>query len=252
MKLLKGPKNMIRAVVPGLSLCTALIVFAFCVLFPMGAFSHSGGLNSSGCHAGSKPYHCHRSASAMTTSTSGGNRLKCSAGSVSKDCENNGSSQTASSNTVETNTELDVAVIELASSKNVADTDGEAITIFGFNYDIDQDLAIARIAERFDCNPFRLQQQCLVENTIIQWSKDSLGKIITIDFYCEAFNGCTYSGAEIFQNLNDRFQLIGQVKEDKHTICDQGVAGEEICVSKYSKTITLSKLKFRQKPMSFD
>ena len=24
------------------------------------AFSHSGGLNKDGCHAGSKPYHCHR------------------------------------------------------------------------------------------------------------------------------------------------------------------------------------------------
>jgi hypothetical protein len=27
---------------------------------PAIALSHSGGLNSSGCHAGSKPYHCHR------------------------------------------------------------------------------------------------------------------------------------------------------------------------------------------------
>ena len=25
------------------------------------AFSHSGGTNSAGCHAGSKPYHCHSS-----------------------------------------------------------------------------------------------------------------------------------------------------------------------------------------------
>ena len=63
----------------------ALIVFSFCVLFPIEAFSHSGGLNASGCHAGSKPYHCHRSASEMTKSSSGGNRLKCSSGSVSND-----------------------------------------------------------------------------------------------------------------------------------------------------------------------
>ena len=48
--------------------------------------AHSGGLNSQGCHGGSKPYHCHRSASEMVPSSSGGYRLKCSAGSRSKDC----------------------------------------------------------------------------------------------------------------------------------------------------------------------
>ena len=242
MKLLKGPKNMIRAVVPGLSLCTALIVFAFCVLFPMGAFSHSGGLNSSGCHAGSKPYHCHRSASAMTTSTSGGNRLKCSAGSVSKDCENNGSSQTASSNTVETNTELDVAVIELASSKNVADTDGEAITIFGFNFDMDQDEALNSLASRFKCTAYN--SYC----GLITYARDKVGKIYQITFPCEIFNGCTYSRKEIFQKLSSTFQLIEQGKE---RTCDMGIAGEKICVAA-DKSVTLYKLKFRQKPMSFD
>ena len=48
--------------------------------------SHSGGLNSQGCHAGSRPYHCHRSSSEMVPSTSGGYRLRCGAGSRSKDC----------------------------------------------------------------------------------------------------------------------------------------------------------------------
>ena len=32
------------------------------------AFSHSGGLNAQGCHAGSQPYHCHRTQSAPTRS----------------------------------------------------------------------------------------------------------------------------------------------------------------------------------------
>lgn len=50
------------------------------------SYSHSGGLNSHGCHAGSKPYHCHRAASDMVSSSSGGYRLKCSLGSRSKDC----------------------------------------------------------------------------------------------------------------------------------------------------------------------
>ena len=31
------------------------------------AFSHSGGLNAHGCHAGSQPYHCHRPAPAQNS-----------------------------------------------------------------------------------------------------------------------------------------------------------------------------------------
>ena len=45
------------------------------------AHAHSGGLNKQGCHAGSKPYHCHRKQSEMS-----GNRLKCSNGSRSSEC----------------------------------------------------------------------------------------------------------------------------------------------------------------------
>ena len=57
------------------------------------ASSHSGRLNSQGCHGGSQPYHCHRSANEMVPSSSGGSRLRCSAGSRSKDCIGNGLNQ---------------------------------------------------------------------------------------------------------------------------------------------------------------
>ena len=36
---------------------------------PTAVFPHSGGLNSSGCHAGSKPYHCHRAQAPSRSST---------------------------------------------------------------------------------------------------------------------------------------------------------------------------------------
>lgn len=62
-------------------------------VFSISANAHSGGLNSQGCHAGSKPYHCHRSASEMVRSNSGGNRLRCTAGSRSKDCRGSANSQ---------------------------------------------------------------------------------------------------------------------------------------------------------------
>ena len=65
----------------------AIITLLFAYLFICSeVYAHSGGLNSQGCHGGSKPYHCHRSSSEMVPSTSGGYRLRCSAGSRSKDC----------------------------------------------------------------------------------------------------------------------------------------------------------------------
>ena len=52
-------------------------------MFSSAALSHSGGLDSNGCHGGSKPYHCHRAPSEMV-----GNRLRCDLGSQSKECIN--------------------------------------------------------------------------------------------------------------------------------------------------------------------
>lgn len=64
------------------------------------SFAHSGRLNSQGCHAGSQPYHCHRSSSEMTSSSSGGSRLRCSAGSQSTDCNSQpGTARASSSST---------------------------------------------------------------------------------------------------------------------------------------------------------
>jgi len=51
--------------------------------------AHSGGLDSNGCHGGSRPYHCHRSSSEMV-----GNRLRCDLGSRSSECDQRGSSPT--------------------------------------------------------------------------------------------------------------------------------------------------------------
>ena len=61
-----------------------LTAFAFTLFLsaPNEVEAHSGGLNSQGCHAGSKPYHCHRSSSEMV-----GNRLRCDLGSRSKECD---------------------------------------------------------------------------------------------------------------------------------------------------------------------
>ena len=55
-------------------------------LSPAVVFAHSGGLNASGCHSGSKPYHCHRNPSEMVVTRDGRNRLRCDLGSRSREC----------------------------------------------------------------------------------------------------------------------------------------------------------------------
>jgi len=85
--------------------------------------SHSGGLNSQGCHAGSKPYHCHRSSSEMVPSSSGGYRLECSAGSQSKDCINSGQSSYSTSSQY-TYKEIQLALYRHCSSIDFSFVDG--------------------------------------------------------------------------------------------------------------------------------
>ena len=72
------------------SILVRFVFIAVIALSPTMSFSHGGRLNSQGCHAGKQPYHCHRSASSMVPSTSGGYRLKCSSGSRSSDCNGGG------------------------------------------------------------------------------------------------------------------------------------------------------------------
>ena len=71
-------------------LCSMLVLS----FFSQQTIGHSGGLDSSGCHGGSKPYHCHRAASEMV-----GNRLRCDLGSKSKECNGTGVASSTYSNT---------------------------------------------------------------------------------------------------------------------------------------------------------
>lgn len=61
--------------------------------------AHSGGLNASGCHGGSQPYHCHRAPSEMVKTQDGRNRLRCSSGSRSSECTGGRSDQSPASTT---------------------------------------------------------------------------------------------------------------------------------------------------------
>jgi hypothetical protein len=63
-----------------------LLALTLATSLPEVTLAHSGRLNSQGCHGGSRPYHCHRSSSEMTSSGDGGYRLRCAEGSRSKDC----------------------------------------------------------------------------------------------------------------------------------------------------------------------
>ncbi len=54
--------------------------------FPQVAFSHGGGLNAQGCHAGTQPYHCHRSPAEMVV-RDGRPGLRCDLGSRAQACQ---------------------------------------------------------------------------------------------------------------------------------------------------------------------
>lgn len=76
-------------------------LLAILLLLPLvasNAVAHSGGLDSNGCHAGSQPYHCHRSPSEMA-----GNRLRCNLGSKSKECPETYQPKTADTQNSTTN-----------------------------------------------------------------------------------------------------------------------------------------------------
>lgn len=49
--------TIVRKLSPGIRVLIATLAFQI----PSIALAHSGGLNAQGCHAGSQPYHCHRS-----------------------------------------------------------------------------------------------------------------------------------------------------------------------------------------------
>lgn len=73
-----------------------LLGIASALLGSLTAQAHSGGLDANGCHAGSQPYHCHRSPNEMV-----GNRLRCDLGSSSVECIG-GSEQQVSANPMQT------------------------------------------------------------------------------------------------------------------------------------------------------
>jgi len=80
-----------------------LVLFSF---WTSSAHSHSGGLNASGCHAGSKPYHCHRSSSEMVVTSTGRNRLRCSLASRSEECFGEQQRRTRNTRTLVTSSRL--------------------------------------------------------------------------------------------------------------------------------------------------
>ena len=216
-------------------------------LSPSIAFSHSGGLNSSGCHSGSKPYHCHRSQSEMTKSSSGGNRLKCSSGSTSKDCKKSSNSVTS---VYQNNTKN-----ELKKTQYVSSADGEAITIFGINFDMNKNDIINVIIDRYGCKKnYELKQnKCKIEGGgyLVQWGLNDLGQIKSIQFNCSIYNGCNYLRDEVYENISTKFKLFNEDIKDYKT-CGYGILGEKICIYDNKLKLIFYRNKFRQLPMNFD
>jgi hypothetical protein len=82
------------------------------LLISINVTGHSGGLDSSGCHGGSRPYHCHRAASEMV-----GNRLHCDLGSKSEDCNNTPSGTLIINPSQESDTAIEKSTIDQYRAK---------------------------------------------------------------------------------------------------------------------------------------
>lgn len=69
------------------AIATCALVVNALPSFPTQAHGlHPGGLDARGCHAGSRPYHCHRAQSEMVRTADGRNRIRCDLGSRSQEC----------------------------------------------------------------------------------------------------------------------------------------------------------------------
>jgi hypothetical protein len=213
-----------------------LLAILLCAcIYGLSAQAHSGGLNSSGCHAGSKPYHCHRAASEMTKSSSGGYRLKCSQGSRSTDC--NVPSEVGDG--LSTQTEI------VTGSENKADSNvsnpvivssvSTDVKMFGVSFEIKIDQMKAILAKRFECDFsfFSTSDWWICETAQKGWpiviSVDELDRPSSIRYTCETFDGCGYSQSEIYQYASGQFALhTGYVGNEE--FCGIARSGEEVCV----------------------
>lgn len=134
-------RKIVRTVVSGMFL--SLTSFA-----TSEALVHPGGLNAQGCHAGSRPYHCHRAQSEMRQTADGRNRLRCDLGSRSRECQGDAVTSPAATISAEQRHILDLqqALIRHCTGlpKNFVDgvmgiQTGEALRVFQRAYGLPVD-----------------------------------------------------------------------------------------------------------------
>lgn len=227
-----------------------LLVTLILIMLPFKVSAHSGGLNSRGCHSGSKPYHCHRSSNEMV-----GNRLRCDLGSDSTECRNgNRSNKQAGSNPTSTNNNK--------TKPRKIDFSADALTIFGVGFDLGIEDAKKILTNRFSCSEWRKNSltssgysfECIVKDggEPVEIKTDKLGRIDSFLFACETFGGCAYTPEQIYAAFRSQMPVLGQPQTKEKTICDEGKLGEKICFWDFRKYIAFYRNKFKQKSLIFD
>lgn len=235
-----------------------LAILVCACIYGLSAQAHSGGLNSSGCHAGSKPYHCHRAASDMMQGSSGGYRLKCSKGSRSEDCvapeqnKSNTKSQLPSKNfevKQGDNSETELIPVNSASSD---------VKMFGVSFELNMDEMQTILAERFNCNFMKLNSdswECRTPEygVPIKITVDELNRPSDLQYVCETFDGCGYSQKAIYQYASGKFGLPGEIKQGSlgSALCGTANSGEKVCVFP-NRTIFISRHKYGSEGLNFD
>ena len=121
------------------------------------------------------------------------------------------------------------------------------VELFSINFDLSPETAIEVGQVRFGCEYNQYNGLCYIGDTKVFEIKTEMGKLKTIYFLCQAYNGCSYKMSEIIDALESQKSL----KFDDITNCVVTELGAKICILK-NKTIYMSRGKFRVPELNFD
>ena len=202
--------------------------------------AHSGGLDSQGCHGGSKPYHCHRSPSEMI-----GNRLRCDLGSKSSECLGVPSEPKNYINPPNFN-------IPSQTKKSFKNSQGKGITIFGVGFGLRFEELQKILKKRFNCDLFFSSGNGICDSNINGFNLayiefDTSLRPIRMHFNCATYNGCGLNEDEVFSQLNSKYNFVSM---DYFGNCGNVSSGEKICVG--NDRISVLRDKFGASDLTFD
>ena len=145
------------------------------------------------------------------------------------------------------NSTVDYQISDTEGTFENIDIPPAPVELFSINFDLSPETAIEVGQVRFGCEYNQYNGLCYIGDTKVFEIKTEMGKLKTIYFLCQAYNGCSYKMSEIIDALESQKSL----KFDDITNCVVTKLGAKICILK-NKTIYMSRGKFRVPELNFD